>query len=102
GEGVAVGPGEELVSAVEREPGAFRLAEQTRDVRDPLRDRLLLFVDGDVRVLGSEAAERRLRAVHLVPRLAQLATQELLGRDVVGAPRLLVGLQVRLRVSRRE
>ena len=101
-ERVAVRPGEEIVSAVEREPGAFRLAEQTRDVRDPLRDGLLLFVDGHVRVLGSEAAERRLRTLRVLPRLAQLATEELLGRDVVGAPRLLIGLQIGLRVGRRE
>src|SRR5206468_1560263 len=69
---------------------------------DPLGHGLLLFVDSDVRVLGCKAAQGRLAALHLLPRLVELAPEELLGRDVVGAARLFVGLQVRLGVCRRE
>src|SRR6266436_387163 len=96
GEQVAVRPlAEEPVAALETEARTFRVRELLREVRDPLRDGPLLLVDGDVRVLGGKAAERRLGALHLLPCLLELAPEELLGRDVVGAPRLLVGVEVR-------
>src|SRR5437667_41240 len=95
-------PGEELVARLESDAGTFRFRELAREVRDPLADGLLLFVDGDARALDRKAAERRLGAFHLLPRLFELAPEELLGRDVVAAPRLLVAVQVRLGVRRRE
>ncbi len=95
-------PGEELVARLESDAGTFRFRELAREVRDPLADGLLLFVDGDARALDRKAAERRLGAFHLLPRLFELASEELLGRDVVAAPRLLVAVQVRLGVRRRE
>src|SRR5207245_11402585 len=103
GEQVAVRPlAEEPVAALETEARTFRVRELLREVRDPLRDGLLLLVDGDVRVLGGKAVERRLGALHLLSCLLELAPEELLGRDVVGAPRLLVGVEVCLGVRRRE
>ena len=94
--------GERVVLGLELDPRPFRPREQARDVGDPLGHGLLLFVDSDVRVLGCKAAQGRLAALHLLPRLVELAPEELLGRDVVGAARLFVGLQVRLGVCRRE
>ena len=99
---LALGPAQEFVAALHRDSQPLGPGEEARELGDALPDDLLLLVDGDGRVLGSEAAERRLRPLDLFTRLTELATEELLRCDVGGPACLLVGLHVGLRVRRGE
>src|SRR5581483_12296991 len=73
---------QELEPALVADAQRLLLGQRLRDVADARPRRLLLLVDGDVRVLAREAAERRLGACHLLARLAELLTEELLRGDV--------------------